>query len=116
GFVVLLLVGLTVHYAVMFMLACVSFWTVRAQGIVWGYYNLFQLARLPDAAFHGVFRAVFSFVVPVLLVTNVPVKVLIEKLSSPLEILWLLVLSAVMFGISEVFWRWSVRHYASASS
>jgi len=32
----------------MFLLASVSFWTVRAQGIVWGYYNLFNIARMPD--------------------------------------------------------------------
>jgi ABC-2 type transport system permease protein len=116
GFSLLLLVGLSVHYSVMYILACISFWTVRAQGIVWGYYNLFQLARLPDEAFRGTFRAVFTFAVPVLLITNVPVKLLIDKLSSPLEIVWLVGLSAAVFVLSEVFWRWSVRHYASASS
>lgn len=116
GFALLLLVGLSVHYSIMFILACISFWTVRAQGIVWGYYNLFQLARLPDEAFRGTFRAVFSFIIPVLLVSNVPVKVVIEKLSSPMEIAWLLVLSAAVFWASELFWKWSVRHYASASS
>jgi ABC-2 type transport system permease protein len=82
SFGLLLLVGLSVHYSVMYLLACISFWTVRAQGIIWGYYNLFQLARLPDEAFRGLFRTVFSFVIPVLLVTNVPVKLLIEKLDA----------------------------------
>lgn len=116
GFGALLLVGLSVHYSVMYALACVSFWTVRAQGIVWGYYNLFHLARLPDEAFRGAFRAVFTFVIPVLLVSNVPVKLLIEKLSSPLELVWLLLISATLFAASEAFWRLSIRHYASASS
>jgi ABC-2 type transport system permease protein len=116
GFAVLLLVGLSVHYSVMYMLACISFWTIRAQGFVWGYYNLFQLARLPDEAFRGLFRAVFSWVVPVLLVTNVPVKVVIEKVRSPWEIALLLGLSAAVFLVSEALWRWSVRHYSSASS
>ena len=41
GFGALCLVGIMIHYSLMFMLASVSFWTVRAQGIVWGYYNLF---------------------------------------------------------------------------
>ena len=60
----------------MFLLASVAFWTVRAQGIVWGYYNLFNIARLPDAAFHGFFKAFFHFAIPMLLVANVPVKLL----------------------------------------
>ena len=67
----------------MFMLASVSFWTVRAQGIVWGYYNLFNIARMPDEAFRGAFKAVFTFALPVLLVSNVPVRVLADKLTSP---------------------------------
>lgn len=116
GFVLLLVVGLSIHYSLMYMLACISFWTVRAQGIVWGYYNLFQLARLPDEAFRGMFRAFFSFIVPVLLVANVPVKLLIQKLGSPLELAWLVLLAGALFVVSELFWRWSVRHYASASS
>src|SRR6185436_5348246 len=48
AFLLLCGAGLLVHYSMMFLLASVSFWTVRAQGIVWGYYNLFQLSRLPD--------------------------------------------------------------------
>ena len=45
GFAVVCLAGLSVHYSLMFLLACISFWTVRAQGIVWGYYNLFNINK-----------------------------------------------------------------------
>src|SRR5439155_27314256 len=61
GFGSLAAVGIVIHYALMFLLASVSFWTVRAQGIVWGYYNLFNIARLPDEAFRGLFKAFFTF-------------------------------------------------------
>ena len=100
----------------MFLLASVSFWTVRAQGIVWGYYNLFNIARLPDAAFRGLFKAFFTFAIPMLLVANVPAKLVINKLSSPLDMLLLLGMSVVCFFASELGWRFSIRHYTSASS
>jgi ABC-2 type transport system permease protein len=116
GFVGLALVGILIHYSLMFLLASVSFWTVRAQGIVWGYYNLFNIARLPDEAFRGLFKAVFTFAVPMLLVANVPVKLLVHKLSSPLEMLLLLAMAALCLAVSEALWRISVRHYTSASS
>lgn len=116
GFTVLCMVGLLVHYSLMFMLASVSFWTVRAQGIVWGYYNLFNIARLPDEAFHGAFKAVFTFALPVLLVSNVPVRVLADKLISPVSCLVLLGLGLVWALISHWFWRLSLRHYTSAST
>jgi ABC-2 type transport system permease protein len=116
GFAALGAVGLLIHYSLMFMLASVSFWTVRAQGIVWGYYNLFNIARMPDEAFHGVFKAVFTFALPVLLVSNVPVRVLADKLTSPGTCLVLVGLALLWAAISQWFWRLSLRHYTSAST
>jgi len=116
GFLALCVVGILIHYSLMFMLAAISFWTVRAQGIVWGYYNLFNIARMPDEAFRGVFKAVFTFVLPVLLVSNVPVRVLAHKLTSPTLWLVLLGMGLVCGVISEWFWRLSVRRYTSAST
>jgi viologen exporter family transport system permease protein len=116
GFIVLCVAGIVVHYSLMFLLASISFWTVRAQGIVWGYYNLFQIARMPDEAFRGVFKAVFTFAIPMLLVSNVPVRVLVSKLSSPAPLVLLLVMSVACFAISEWGWRTSVKRYTSASS
>jgi ABC-2 type transport system permease protein len=116
GFLLLCAAGILVHYSLMFLLASVAFWTVRAQGIVWGYYSMFNIARYPDAAFQGFFRAFFTFAVPMLLVANVPVKLLINRLGSPLNLCWLLGMGVVCFVISELFWRFSMRHYASASA
>ncbi len=116
GFSVLCLAGALVHYSLMFLLATISFWTVRAQGIVWGYYNLFQIARMPDEAFTGAFRIVFTFAIPMLLVSNVPVRVVTGKLEEPWLVLLVLVMSAVCVGVSEWGWRTSLKHYTSASS
>ncbi|MGD1089426.1 MAG: ABC-2 family transporter protein [Verrucomicrobiota bacterium] len=116
GFSALCVVGILIHYSLMFMLAAISFWTVRAQGIVWGYYNLFNIARMPDEAFRGAFKAVFTFALPVLLVSNVPVRLLANKLTSPVSWLLLLGLGIVWAAISEWFWRLSVRRYTSAST
>jgi ABC-2 type transport system permease protein len=117
GFVVLCLSGILVHYSLMFLLSSISFWTVRAQGIVWGYYNLFQVARLPDDAFQpGVFKVVFTYAIPMLLVSNVPVRVLIDKIDSPYSMLALVGMCVACLVVSEWGWRQSLRRYTSASS
>ena len=116
GFVGLCFVGIFIHYSLMFMLAAISFWTVRAQGIVWGYYNLFNIARMPDEAFHGAFKAVFTFALPILLVSNVPVRVLADKIASPWMWGTLLGLALAWAIVSEWFWRFSLRRYTSAST
>ena len=116
GYALLLCASVLVHCALMTALTCTSFWTVRAQGIVWGYYNLFNIARLPDTVFRGMFRVVFTYALPMLLVANVPTKLLIERLRSPFEMLLLVGIAVACFVFSELLWRYSLRHYTSASS
>jgi ABC-2 type transport system permease protein len=116
AFLVLCVVGILIHYSLMFALATISFWTVRAQGIVWGYYNLFQIARMPDEAFRGLFKAVFIFALPMLLVSNVPVRVLINTLTDYKPLMMLTGLAVVCAVFSAWVWRHSVRRYTSASS
>jgi len=116
GFLALAVVGVLIHASLLTMLACTSFWTVRAQGIIWGYYNLFNIARLPDEAFKGWFKVAFTFVIPMLLVSNVPVRVLIEKTTVPTEWLTLVGVGCVIFLCSELLWRYAVTKYTSASS
>jgi ABC-2 type transport system permease protein len=116
GFFVLCIVGIVIHYSLMFLLAAISFWTVRAQGIVWGYYNLFNIARMPDEAFSGAFKAIFTFAIPMLLVSNVPARVLVKPATSLQWSLLLLAMSILCFAVSEWGWRASLRRYTSASS
>jgi ABC-2 type transport system permease protein len=116
GFLLLAVTGILIHYSLMFLLSTISFWTVRAQGIVWGYYSLFNIARLPDAAYRGFFRAFFTFVLPMVLVANVPAKVLVAKLHSAWELVVLVIVMIVCAVLSEIGWRFSVKHYTSASS
>ena len=116
GFAVLCATATLVHYSLMFLMATISFWTVRAQGLVMAYYNLFSIARIPDAAFRGAARVIFTLAIPMLLVSSVPVKVLMQKLSSPAEIVLMLAMSAVCFLTSTLVWRVALRRYSSASS
>ncbi len=116
GSVVLCGAAVLVHYSLMFLMATISFWTVRAQGLVMAYYNLFSIARVPDTAFRGASRVIFTLAVPMLLVASVPVRVLAGKLASPAEIVLLVTMSVVCFLVSTVVWRVALRRYSSASS
>jgi len=116
GFLALAVCGVFLHYSLMMLLSATSFWTVRAQGIVWGYYNMFNISRIPDGAFRGMFRMVFTFVLPMTLVANVPAKALLLRMSSPQPVLMLVGMTIGWFIVSELFWRFSLRRYTSASS
>jgi ABC-2 type transport system permease protein len=59
---------------------------------------------------------VFTFALPILLVSNVPVRVLTDRLASPGWWLLMIGLGIAWAFISEWFWRFSLRRYTSAST
>ena len=75
--------GVAIHYSIMLSLAAVSFWIVRAQGLVYGYFNFLHIARYPDVIFPKVFRFIFGWIVPVVIVANIPARLLIKSLGQP---------------------------------
>lgn len=115
-YLILCAVAVLAHYSLMFMLATVCFWTTRAQSLVWSYYNLFHVSRLPDSAFTGYFRSFFTFCIPMLLVANVPAKLLASTLENKQPVLWLFITALACFACSEIVWRLALKRYSSASS
>jgi len=109
--------GVAVHYSIMLSLAAVSFWIVRAQGLVYGYFNFLNIARYPDVIFPRLFRFVFGWIIPVVIVANIPARLLIKPLDQPEWLMFHLVMAAgIAFWLSRIFWRFAIRHYSSASS
>jgi ABC-2 type transport system permease protein len=109
--------GVTVHYAVMFFLATIAFWIVRAQGLIYGYYNVFNIARYPDVVFRGIFRVIFSYLIPVIIVANVPTRTLVRAFDSPWPGLAHLAGASIFVLVAtRAFWHFALRRYSSASS
>jgi len=109
--------GLGVHYAILFGLATLSIWIVRAQGLVFGYYNVFNVARYPRDVFKGVFRFIFSWIIPVMIVANVPARVLARGFENPWPgVLHLTLATVLVVIVTRGFWFFALRRYASASS
>ena len=116
-YLVALAFGVAVHYSIMLSLAAVSFWIVRAQGLVYGYLNFLNIARYPDVIFPRLFRFVFGWIIPVVIVANIPARLLIKPLDQPEWLMFHLVMAAgIAFWLSRIFWRFALRHYSSASS
>ena len=109
--------GVAVHYSIMLGLAAMSFWIIRAQGLVYGYFNFLNIARYPDVIFPWIFRLIFGWIIPVVIIANIPARLLIKSFGQPFPLmLHLIVASTIVFWLSRVFWRFALRHYSSASS
>jgi ABC-2 type transport system permease protein len=111
------LVGVSVHYSVMCSLSSLCFWIIRAQGLVYGYFNLFNIGRYPDSVYRGPFRMVFSWVIPVILVANVPARILTRGGEYVWETMAPLLFGAVaLLCFTRWLWLRGLRRYSSASS
>jgi ABC-2 type transport system permease protein len=109
--------GVAVHYSIMLSLAAVSFWIVRAQGLVYGYFNFLNIARYPDSIFPRLFKFIFSWIIPVVVVSNVPARLLAKSFDQPVGLMSKLVIaSMVIFCLSRAFWSFALKRYSSASS
>jgi len=116
-YVCALVFGVAIHYSIMLILAAVSFWIVRAQGLVYGYFNFLQIARYPDVIFPRIFRFIFGWIIPVIIVANIPARLLVKPLGEPgWLMLQLLVASSAAVLVSRIFWRFALQRYSSASS
>jgi ABC-2 type transport system permease protein len=95
----------------------VSFWIVRAQGLVYGYFNFLNIARFPDVIFPRLFQFVFGWIIPVIIVANIPARLLVKPLSQPAWLMFhLIVAGSLALFLSRIFWRFALRRYSSASS
>jgi ABC-2 type transport system permease protein len=115
AFPVLVMCGVLIHYAMMLVLMSLAFWMTRAQGFINAYYNVFQIARLPREAFHGLARIVFTWAVPLLLIANVPARTLLYGLNAR-DVAAMVGVTAVLMVLSTAVFQAGLRRYGSASS
>jgi len=118
----LIVAAVTFFYSLMIGLAATSIFFGRNQGLLdfWFYVTIF--ARYPSSIYSGsptaeVFRFLFSYVLPILLVVTVPSRVLLGKALEPSWLSLMTIVSAAFtFAVSRTIFHWSLRHYRSAST
>ena len=109
--------GILIHYGIMLLFSVSSFWMVRSQGLIYGYYSLFNIGRYPDTIYRGAFKLVFSWLVPVIIVANIPSRLLIHAAENPWPSLLQLALATLfLLGVTRLLWNAALNHYSSASS
>ncbi len=124
-YVVYLACGVTIFYALMIALAATSVWLGRNQTLYDFWFYITNFARYPMEIYSGPWgthlRRVFTFVLPVLLVSNVPARVMLAPLRPEFAADWLLPGFALLATLgSMVVSRWvfnrALVSYRSASS
>ena len=114
-YALMLLCGFLINYAILLITVSLTFWLGAAQGIEGSYFTLMEFSRLPQQAFKGVGRLLFVWILPAVVVSNVPANTLLHGFD-PLASLWLLGVTGAWLGLAIWVFNRGLRRYASASS
>jgi ABC-2 type transport system permease protein len=113
--ILLFLAGCLAMYALWIACASMSFWVVRLDNLTFLLGSIFDVARWPIQVFRGLWRYVFTFIIPVAVMTTFPAMALLGRGSTRLT-LATLGGAVLMLAISRLVWRTAIRNYTSASS
>jgi ABC-2 type transport system permease protein len=117
--------GVVMLYSLMFTLAATSIWLGRNQTLYDFWFYITNFSRYPMEIYRGRFgtplRLFFSFIIPVLIVVNVPARLLVRPLNPHTPEDWFLPAFAVFATVASVaISRWvfnrALLSYRSASS
>ena len=95
--------------------AALVFWVGRLDDLLYLLGAIFDVAKWPVAVFPGPWRIIFTFVIPVAMMTTFPAMALLGSLHTH-QIIGTVVGSATLFVASRLIWRAAIRSYTSASS
>jgi ABC-2 type transport system permease protein len=119
AFLVLFACGVALAYSFLLLLSTTAVWLVRNQSLMEMWWLLTTLMRYPRAIFDGKwatpFGWFFTFVVPILLVVNVPADTMVKAFDA-FSIALTLVAAGVMLLVSRWVFRRALQSYRSASS
>jgi ABC-2 type transport system permease protein len=118
-FLVLFACGTAMAYSFLVVLTSSSVWLVRNQSLYEVWWLFTTLWRYPREIFSRTWAAplgfVFSVVIPIMLVTNVPAHTMVKGLE-PMSVAYTAIAAVALLYGSRRFFRLALRKYRSASS
>lgn len=112
---ILALSGLAILYAVWVMVVSTAFWFVRVDNLSYLLTSTLDAARWPVQVFRPALRIIFTFVLPLGLMTTWPAMAL-RGMLDPSGFFVAIAVSVLLLALSRAVWNVALRHYSSASS
>jgi ABC-2 type transport system permease protein len=120
-FLVMLVCGTALAYGFLLLLTSASVWFMRNQSLFEMWWLFSTLMRYPREIFNvqGSWAApvgfFFSFIIPIMLVTNVPARIMVVAVE-PLWVAYTAAATVIVLWASRWFFKFALERYRSASS
>lgn len=114
-YLVLVLNGFILALSFHIFVLSIAILTTEIDHTIMIYRDLTQMGRVPIDIYNEFLRALLTFVIPIGIMMTFPVKALIGLLN-PQTVLISFLVTGLFLYTSLFLWRYSLRHYSSASS
>lgn len=115
AYLAMLCCAICIFYGIYLILMCTAFWFVRVDNLWTLGETVFQAARVPVNIFGPTATKIFTFVIPLIFIAQVPARALMSFLSLQMFLTGIGMAFALLL-LSMFFWRFATRFYTSASS
>ena len=109
----IVLCAVAILYAIWILVVSLAFKVVKIDNLSYLIISTFDAARWPSSVFRGALSFVFTFVVPLALMTTYPALALLGRLEMSQAVTSVVVAAAFLVGSRQV-WLRSVRSYTGA--
>jgi ABC-2 type transport system permease protein len=107
--------GALIFYSLRFFFSATAVIFTRAENMQYLWYHLYKLGMRPDSIYVPWLKIILLTAIPVALIASVPARMVLGS-AGPLMALWVALVAGILLVLSSLFWNYSLRHYASASS
>jgi len=107
--------GLTILYAIRFMVASMAVIFTRADSLQYMWYQIYKLGMRPDSIYSPWLRYAMISVLPVLAVVALPADAIVNGPGWGMTV-YLVVLAGFFLWLSSKVWNFALSKYTSASS
>ncbi|MBX5483680.1 MAG: ABC-2 family transporter protein [Myxococcaceae bacterium] len=111
----LFVTSVLILYSLWIITVSLAFYVVKIDNLTYLFTSLFDAARWPASVFPAALKIVFTYVLPLALMTTYPAQAMLGKLT-PQGALLPLAGAAVFSAVARWVWTRSIRKYTSASS
>lgn len=109
----LLFAAVLIMYSLWIIVVSAAFYVVRIDNMTFLFSSIFDAARWPASVFRGVLAAIFTFVIPLALMTTYPAEALLGRIE-PLRVVLALSGALVFATLARLVWLGALRRYTSA--
>ncbi|MBK8481981.1 MAG: ABC-2 family transporter protein [Proteobacteria bacterium] len=105
--------SLLILYSIWIVVVGLAFVAVKVDNLTYLFGSIYEAARWPESVFRGVLAVIFTFIIPLVVMTSFPARALLDRLA-PTSALGAVAGALIFATVARAIWQRSVRYYTSA--